>query len=636
MCGIVGVIDLQGARPIDEGLIIAMNDAQIHRGPDQHGIHLEPGVGLGHRRLSIIDLSTGKQPLYNEDRSVVVVFNGEIYNFGSLRDELLRAGHRFETHSDTEVIVHGWEEWGESCVERFRGMFAFALWDRNRRQLFLARDRIGKKPLYYTHTNSGLLVFGSELKALLVHPDVDRGLDLPAIEDYFTFGYIPEPRSIYRAVRKLDPGHVALIEPGTGQPPRIRQYWDLRFTGTGVRDEAVATRELIERFDEAVRLRMIADVPLGSFLSGGVDSSAVVAMMARSRTEPITTCSIAFKDPQYDESIYARSIAERYHTQHHVEEVGVDDYELLDKLIDVYDEPFADSSAIPTYRVCEAARRHVTVALSGDGGDEGFGGYRRYRWHLREDSIRNLLPQSLRGPLFGALGAAYQKWDWLPSILRAKSTLQALALPSIDAYLQNFSLLPDQPRTALYSPAFKRALGGYHAREVFARHLPNAPEDPLARVQYLDFKTYLPGDILVKVDRASMAHSLEVRVPMLDHQFVEWQAGLPSSLKIRDMQGKYLLKRAMEPYLPHDILYRPKMGFAVPIGRWFKGPLRTRVKSALCGEVMGDSRLFDMTRMRRLVDEHTSGARDHAATLWTLLIFEAFLRRQSTDTMAWS
>lgn len=636
MCGIVGIIDLMGTRPIEERLLVAMNDAQYHRGPDQRGIHLEPGLGLGHRRLSIIDLSSGRQPLYNEDRSVVVVFNGEIYNFGSLRRELLQAGHRFETDCDTEVIVHGWEEWGERCVERFRGMFAFALWDRNRRQLFLARDRIGKKPLYYTQTNSGLLVFGSELKAVLVHPDVSRHLDVQAVEDYFTFGYVPDPRSIYRDVRKLDPGHIALVEPAVGPAPRIRQYWDLRFTANGVREEAQAVRELVTKLDEAVRVRMIADVPLGAFLSGGVDSSAVVALMARSRSEPITTCSIAFTDPQFDESAYARSVAERYRTQHHVDEVGVDDFDLLDRLVEIYDEPFADSSAIPTYRVCEAARRHVTVALSGDGGDEGFAGYRRYRWHLREEAVRDLLPQAIRGPLFGALGTLYPKWDWLPSVFRAKSTLQALARTSVDAYLHNFSVIPDQPRSALYSPELRRTLDGYHAREVFARHLPNAPDDPLALVQYLDFKTYLPGDILVKVDRASMAHSLEVRVPMLDHEFVEWHATLPSALKLHNMQGKYLLKRAMEGYLSHDVLYRPKMGFAVPIGRWLKGPLRARVKTALCGDVMGDSRLFEMARMRRLVEEHASGARDHSAAIWALLMFEGFLRRQGSSALAWT
>ncbi len=628
MCGIVGILDLQGRRPIDEQLLIAMNDAQHHRGPDQHGVHVEPGLGLGHRRLSIIDLGSGRQPLYNEDGSVVVVYNGEIYNFGEVREELLAAGHRFTTDCDTEIIVHGWEEWGAACVERFRGMFAFALWDRGKRQLFLARDRIGKKPLYYSLTRTGLLVFASELKALLVHPEVERELDPQAVEDYFTFAYIPDPRSIYRDVRKLEAGHLAVVDCARERPALSpRPYWDLQFTPAAPVSEAAAAEELIARLDEAVRLRMIADVPLGAFLSGGVDSSAIVALMARGREEPVTTCSISFTDPQYDESAYAREVAARYRTRHFVDECGVDDFGLLDTLVDVYDEPFADSSAIPTYRVCEAARRHVTVALSGDGGDEGFAGYRRYRWHMREEAVRGLLPQALRGPLFGALGSVYPKWDWMPSFLRAKSTLQALARSSVDAYLHNFSLLPDGSRDALYSASFRRALGGYHAREVFLRHLPNAPADPLALVQYLDFKTYLPGDILVKVDRASMAHSLEVRVPILDHRFVEWHATLPSSLKLRDMQGKYLFKKALEPYLSQDILYRRKMGFAVPVGRWFRGPLRERVKAALTGAAMGDAGLFDMGRLARMADEHASGQRDHAAALWALLMFEGFLRR---------
>jgi len=631
MCGIVGIVDLQGRRPIDERLLMAMNDSQHHRGPDQQGVHVEPGVGIGHRRLSIIDLGSGRQPLYNEDGSVVVVFNGEIYNFAAVREQLRAAGHRFETDCDTEIIVHGWEAWGSACVDRFRGMFAFALWDRNQRKLFLARDRIGKKPLYYSVTKSGLLVFASELKAMLVHPDVERALDPQAVEDYFTFAYIPDPRSIYRDIRKLEAGHLAIVDCSKPKPAlEPRAYWDLNFRLAAPATEAAVADELIARLDEAVRLRMIADVPLGAFLSGGVDSSAVVALMARAHHEPVTTCSISFSDPQFDESVHARQVATQYGTRHFADEVGVDDFGLLDTLVDVYDEPFADSSAIPTYRVCEAARRHVTVALSGDGGDEGFAGYRRYRWHMREEAVRGLLPQSLRGPLFGALGAIYPKWDWMPSFMRAKSTLQALARSSVDAYLQNFSLLPDGPRAALFSPGLRRELGGYHAREVFLRHLPNAPADPLALVQYLDFKTYLPGDILVKVDRASMAHSLEVRVPLLDHQFVEWHATLPSSLKLHDMQGKYIFKKALEPYLSRDILYRRKMGFAVPVGRWFRGPLRERVRAALRSEVMADAGLFDMARLNALAEEHASGQRDHAAVLWSLLMFEGFLRRHQS------
>lgn len=627
MCGIVGVFDLRGRRPVDERLLRAMNDAQVHRGPDQDGAHLGPGLGLGHRRLSIIDLSSGRQPMYNEDGTVVVVYNGEIFNFMDLRAELLRAGHHFETECDTEVIVHAWEEWGARSVERFRGMFAYALWDERQQILFLVRDRIGIKPLYYCETASGWLVFGSELKALLVHPEVAREIDPAAIEDYFALGYVPDPRSIYRGIGKLEPGHTLTIrragERASG--PVVAQYWDLHFAAAP-QQEASVKAELIERLSEAVRIRMIADVPLGAFLSGGVDSSAVVAMMARAASDPVNTCSITFADPRFDESAYAEAVARRYATRHYAEQVDPDDFGLLDRLAGVYDEPFADSSAIPTYRVCEVARRRVTVALSGDGGDEGFAGYRRYRWHLREQSVRRALPQTLRGPLFGALAVCYPKLDWAPRPLRAKSTLQALARSAIEAYFHNFSLIPDTERRALYSPALRRALAGYRAIEVFNRHLPKAPEDPLSQVQYLDFKTYLPGDILTKVDRASMAHSLEVRVPILDHKFVEWHATLPPALKLHNMEGKYIFKRALEPYLPQEVLYRPKMGFAVPLASWFRGPLRERTRSALLAGSLAEYDLFDPTRVARLVGDHQAGRRDHSAAIWALLMFEAFLR----------
>jgi asparagine synthase (glutamine-hydrolysing) len=612
-----------------------MNGLLHHRGPDQEGTHLEPGVALAHRRLSIIDLGSGRQPLYNEDESVVVVFNGEIYNFRSLVPELTVLGHRFRTLSDTEVIVHGWETWGAGCVERFRGMFAFALWDRMQETLFLARDRVGKKPLYYAETADGRFLFASELKSILACPTLVRAIDGSAVEDFLALGYIPDPKSIYRHVRKLEPGCTMTIRRGAGRVvPAIRQYWNLRFDARAQGSEQALCAELIERFAEAVRVRMVAEVPLGAFLSGGVDSSAVVAMMAREVKEPVTTCSIAFSDPRFDESGYAQAISARYGTRHHVESVDADDFALLDRLVGIYDEPFADSSSLPTYRVCESARRHVTVALSGDGGDEGFAGYRRYRWHLREERLRTLLPQALRGPLFGALGAIYPKWDWAPRALRAKSTLQAIARDSLDAYFQNFALLPDAPRLALFSTAFRRDLAGYTAREVFARHAKEAPTHPLSFVQYLDFKTYLPGDILVKVDRASMAHSLEVRVPLLDHHLLEWQATLAPSLKLCGGAGKYLFKRALEPYLPADILYRPKMGFAVPLARWFRGPLAARVRSAVLGEVLLDSGYFNAERLRALVDEHLGGSRDHSAALWSLLMFEGFLRGRTPSAPA--
>ena len=628
MCGIAGICDLVGRRPVDRAVLEEMNASQFHRGPDEGGVHLEPGVGLAHRRLSIIDLAGGRQPLFNEDGSVAVTYNGEIYNFRELATELTRAGHRFRTHCDTEVIVHAWEEWGEDCVQHFRGMFAFAIWDRNRATLFLARDRLGIKPLYYSLLDNGHLVFGSELKALMAHPGLARILDPYAVEEYFAYGYVPEPRSIFAGVHKLPPGHTLTLRRGQGRLPAPREYWDIPFAPTPVADEAEAARELVERLREAVDIRMMAEVPLGAFLSGGVDSSAVVAMMAELSDAPVRTSSIGFDDPDFDESRFARQVAERYRTDHRVEQVDPDDFDLLDRLGGLYDEPFADSSALPTYRVCEQARRQVVVALSGDGGDENLAGYRRYRHHLAEERLRRPLPLGLRRPLFGSLARIYPKADRAPRFLRARATFQALARDSVEGYFQGVGILRDELRAPLFAPGFRRELQGYSAVEVLRRHAARAPtDDPLSLVQYLDMKTYLPGDILTKVDRASMAHALEVRVPLLDHQLVEWISGLPPACKLRGGEGKYLFKKAMEPRLPRDILYRRKRGFAVPVAAWFRGPLRERMRNQVLSEAMADSGLFDMDWLRTLVEQHTSGARDHSPALWSLLMFDSFLKR---------
>ena len=627
MCGIVGLFDISGKRPIPRDLVARMNDSQLHRGPDEHGSHFEPGLGLGHRRLSIIDLSTGQQPLYNEDGSVVIVYNGEIYNYRDLIPELTRLGHSFRTKSDTEVIVHAWEEWGEDCVRRLRGMFAFALWDRNRETLFLARDRLGVKPLYYAPLADGTLAFGSELKSLMIHPGFRREIEPRAVEDYLAYGYVPEPRTIFRQALKLPPGYTLCAKRGAPLPAP-REYWDVPFKpGAPVTLEA-AQAELIERLRDAVRIRLVSEVPLGAFLSGGVDSSAVVAMMAGCSADPVNTCSISFGDPAFNEATYAREVAERYRTRHFVERVDTDDFDLLDTLAEVYDEPFADSSAIPTFRLCELARKHVTVALSGDGGDENFAGYRRYRWHVYEERVRSALPPSLRAPVFGLLGDIYPKADWAPKMLRAKSTLEALARNSVEGYFHSVSVMGDPLRQKLSSEAFRRELQGYRAIEVLRRHAERAPKgEPLSLVQYLDMKTYLVGDILTKVDRASMAHSLEVREPLLDHPLMEWLSGLPPGLKLRGREGKYLFKKALEAYLPHEILYRPKMGFSVPLASWFRGPLRQRVRDAVLGPVMLDSGYFNPRFLREMVDEHQSGARDYSVSLWSLLMFEAFLRK---------
>ena len=627
MCGITGIFDTLGASDMSRTVLQRMNDSQLHRGPDEGSLHIEPGVGLGHRRLSIIDIATGQQPLFNEDGSVVVVFNGEIYNYQQLIPELQALGHVFHTKSDTECIVHAWESWGPDCVKRFRGMFAFALWDRNKQTFFMARDRMGVKPMYYALLDDGKLLFGSELKSILAHGGLHREIDPLAVEEYFALGYVAEPRTIFKQAQKLSPAHTLTIRRGQpiGKPVA---YWDVRYSLDNPISEADAQAELVMRLKESVRLRMIAEVPLGAFLSGGVDSSAVVAVMAGLSQEPVNTCSIGFDDPAFNESEFAQKVADRYHTNHRLEVVKSDDFDLIDTLARLYDEPYADSSAIPTYRVCQLARKHVTVALSGDGGDEAMGGYRRYRMHLMEDRMRSALPMGVRKPLFGTLGKIYPKADWAPRVFRAKTTFEGLARSSVEAYFHTVSILRNPMRDALFSQSFKAELAGYSAQEVFNRHASQAgTDDALALIQYLDLKTYLVGDINTKVDRASMAHSLEVREPLMDHELVDWLASLPSSHKIQGQEGKHIFKKAMEPYLPQDVLYRPKMGFSVPLARWFRGPLKQRVRDAVLGERLAATGWFNTGYLKHLVDAHQSGASDYSAPLWTLMMFEAFLRQ---------
>lgn len=632
MCGIAGIFDLTGVRPIDRALLSHINDIQSHRGPDEAGLHIEPGVGLGHRRLSIIDIASGQQPLFNEDGSVVVVFNGEIYNFVDLIPQLQSLGHTFRTRSDTEVIVHAWEEWGEACVEHFRGMFAFALWDRNHQTFFLARDRMGVKPLYYALLDNGCFVFGSELKTITAHPEFNREFDPFAIEDYFGYGYVPEPRTIYQQAFKLSPGHTLTLQRGKSLP-QPRQFWDIPFAPLPPMSENDAAEETVARIREAVKVRMVAEVPLGAFLSGGVDSSAIVAMMADLSEAPVNTCSISFGDPKYNEAEYAQQVASRYQTAHRVGQVEADDFSLIDELAHLYDEPYADSSAMPTYRVCELARKNVTVALSGDGGDENFAGYRRYRWHGYEEKMRGLLPFGVRRPLFDLLGRSYPKADWAPKVLRAKTTFEAMARDSVEGYFHGVSVCSNALRTQLFSDNLKRQLQGYSAVEVLRRHDANNPgRDAVSRVQYLDMKTYLPGDILTKVDRASMAHALEVRVPLLDHKLVEWVSGLPVDMKLKGTEGKHILKYALQPYLPHDILYRKKMGFSIPLSEWFRGPLLQRLRSAVLSQRLLDTGLFNATFLKEMVDQHVSGRRDYGAALWSVLMFEAFLRNAEGST----
>ncbi len=632
MCGIAGIFDLVGHGEVAPDLLAAMNQVQAHRGPDEDGFHYEPGIGVAHRRLSIIDLSSGQQPMFSADGNVCVVYNGEIYNFRALADELRSLGYVFRTHCDTEVIVYAWQAWGVDCVRRFRGMFAFAIYDRAAQTVFLARDRFGIKPLFYSVLGNGKIIFGSELKVLKAHPSLDRRIDPRAVEDYFALGYIPEPKTIYRATHKLSPGHTLLLTRGKPVPGE-QQYWDIPFSPIQVASEADAQAELRQRLMEAVEIRLVSEVPLGAFLSGGVDSSAVVAAMAQLQSDPVNTCAIGFDVDQFDETDYARQVAERYHTNHVEHTVGSDDFSMLDQLAQMYDEPYADSSALPTWHVCRLARQRVTVALSGDGGDENFAGYRRYRWHMNEQGLRDRLPLGLRQSVFGPLGRWYPKLDWAPRFLRAKTTFQALARDPVSAYLHSVSLTSSDQRSALFSDSFKRELQGYSVSSVFEHHAERCPtEHPLSQIQYLDMKTYLVGDILTKVDRASMANSLEVRVPLLDHTLSEWVSGLSPSLKLRGQEGKYLLKTALEDSLPRDILYRPKMGFGVPLGNWFRGPLKQRLRDDLLEGGLADTGIFNPEELRRLVDDHQSGRREYSAPLWSLLMFQAATRQDDLGT----
>jgi asparagine synthase (glutamine-hydrolysing) len=627
MCGFVGLFDSRGKREVDRHLVQSMNESLVHRGPDGEGYHFDYGIGLGHRRLAVIDLATGQQPIYNEDGTIAVVYNGEIYNYRDLRRALQALGHSFRSDSDTEVIVHAWEEWGEDCLQRFSGMFAFALWDSGQETLFLARDRLGKKPLYYAILEDGWLIFGSELKSLLPHPMLRRVIDPHAVEDFFTFGYVPDPRSIFAGVSKLAPANRLTWQRG-GQP-KVQAYWQLSFDERLVAAPEDIGEELLARLRRSVDCRLVADVPLGAFLSGGVDSSGIVATMAGLIDRPAETFTMSFAEADFDEAPYAASVAQRYRTKHRVKEAAPEPIDALGRIVDIFDEPFADSSAIPTYHISSFARRHVTVALSGDGGDETFAGYRRYWWHCAEERVRSLIPGWLRQPAFAGLAALYPKLDWAPQVFRAKTAFHELSLDSLEGYKNNVSLLSQQLRSSLFSDNFRRELQGYSSTEVLRDALRGCDaEHPLLRAQYLDIKTYLPGDILVKVDRASMAHSLEVRVPLLDHDFVEWACHIPADLKIRGRERKWILKRALAEQLPEELLRRPKQGFSVPLSRWLRGPLREDAERSLMSDTLGDTGIFRRERVRRLLDQHLGGQRDHGAALWCLLVFARFAEQR--------
>ncbi|MDK4805108.1 MAG: amidotransferase 1, exosortase A system-associated [Novosphingobium aromaticivorans] len=627
MCGIAGIFHTQGMKPVDPARLQAMGDVIAHRGPDGEGIWTAPGVGLGHRRLSIIDLAGSPQPMASTDGSAMLVFNGEIYNYRELRRELQALGAQFHTDGDSEVILAAWQHWGLDCLARFNGMFAFALYDLRARTLLLARDRFGVKPLHMATLADGSVIFGSELKQLMAHPMLRRTLDPLAVEDYLAWGFVPDHRSIFAGVEKLGAGHYRLLRHDAPPPPPVR-WWQVSFAERDTASERDLEAHLLHRLRKAVTSRMAADVPLGAFLSGGVDSSTVVALMAEASADPVKTCAIGFDVAGLDETGWAAQVARRYGTDHHERTVSSDDFQLIDRLVGLFDEPFADASALPTLRVCELAREHVTVALSGDGADEAFAGYRRQVFHHREEQVRALVPQSLRGPLFGTLGRLYPKADWAPRPLRAKATFLALAQDGDLGYARALAVTAPEGRERLYSPDFLALRGAYRAEQPLLALMREAPaRSGLDRAQYADLTFTLPGDILTKVDRTSMAVSLEAREPLLDHRLVEFATRLPESMRVHGATGKWLMKQTMRRYLPDDVLFRPKMGFVTPIAAWLRGPLAQQARAVASGGTLARTGWFEAGHMVALAESHIAGRADNSRILWQLLMLDRSLAR---------
>ena len=621
MCGIAGFVESsRTTSPFgpdhSRALVHRMCDVIRHRGPDDEGVWLDEGVALGMRRLSIIDLSTGHQPIHNEDQTVWIVFNGEIYNFRELRLELEGAGHRFYTSTDTEVIVHAYEQWGKDAIGRLRGMFGLAIWDTRSRALLVARDRIGIKPMYYAIAN-GRLYFGSELKSLLEAPDLPRDLDPAALDHYLSFLYTPRDGSIFKSVRKLPPGHLMTWSGGRLE---IEQYWQMGARETFTGSEAEAVQQLRSVLSDAVRSHMISDVPLGAFLSGGVDSSLVVGLMSEVSSARVKTFSIGFDEPAFDELDHARRVADHFGTDHHEFVVKPDGVGILDRLISHFDEPFADSSAIPTWYVSEMARRHVTVVLSGDGGDELFGGYDRYLPHPRVAAFDRYSPRALRH--VAALVA-----ERLPHGARGKNFLRHVGRDEQGRYLDAIRFFGADEKPALLSPELQRAIDGPEAETRLARHFDRLGSLPWAsQMMRFDAETYLPEDILTKVDRMSMAHSIESRVPLLDNEVIAFAATLPAAMKIKHGRRKHVLKEVAATLLPRDVLDRKKQGFGVPLGTWFRGHLRDLFADTLLSPTTMQRGYFQPAFVRRIVSEHLAGTRDHTLPLWQLLVFERWHR----------
>lgn len=620
MCGIAGILDLKGKREIDERALRRMSDALTHRGPDGEGFFVEPAIGLAHRRLSIIDIEGGAQPIEDTGRSGVLTFNGEIYNYQALRRGLAEQGAVFKTRSDSEVLAEGLARDQAGFIEKARGMFAFAWWDKRTRNLLLARDRFGQKPLYYALTADGFFIFASEMGAIRASGLVDLHYWHEAVALYFHYGYVPEPATIYEGVFKLPAA--AILEVGAGREIAPKHYWRPQFR-EGASAEFKGSKEtLLERLDESVAATLVADVPIGAFLSGGIDSAAVVSSMARNRAN-IETCTIGFEEDAFDERAYARRTAARYGANAHEEVVCLNALAHVDRIAGIFGEPFADPSSLPAFLLSEAARRHVKVALSGDGSDEIFGGYRRYPFFAGEEKLRALAPLPLRQATFGSAGAIWPKLDWAPQPFRFKTTLQALGEDSISAYARSVSLILPDRAAKMLSREFMRSMPDFDYAAPL-RAVANETLDPFTMAQAIDLATWLPGRMLTKIDRMSMAHGLEVRAPFLEHRFGDWAFTLPSSFR-RGAGGKRILKAALEPRVDHDILYGPKKGFSPPVARWLKDPEGPVAR--LCESTRWcNTGFFNEEAIGRMIVRHGAGVSDYSAELWALIMFDAFLR----------
>ena len=626
MCGIAGIYNFKDEKDVDHALMKRMTDVIKHRGPDADGIYVNKHIGIGQRRLSIIDLSeAGRQPMFSDDKQLAIVFNGEIYNYLDYREDLKKRGHIFHSHTDTEVVIYLYREYGKECVNYLRGMFALALWDEKEQQLFLARDRIGQKPLYY-YCDGRRLVFGSELKCLLQDPTIPKEINHEALYDYLMYLYIPAPKTIYKNIYKLPPAHYMVCN---RDGIHLHEYWDLSFGHVEEdKDEAYFCEKLIEHFQEAVKIRLMSDVPLGAFLSGGVDSSGVVAMMSKSVNTPVKTTSIGFEDKRFDELEYARIVSQQYKTDHFERVVKTDALSVIDDIVWHFDEPFADSSSVPTYYVSKHSREKVTVALSGDAGDENFAGYSKYPIDVMEENMRRRIPNVVKHGLIAPIAKLYPQWDWMPRYLRAKFFLTNLTMSHARGFFRTNTFLTQSEQDKLFSGDLKQAIGGYDPFSVMEHFYNRADtQDPLARVLYTDIKVQLPADMLVKVDRMSMAHSLEVRAPILDHVFMEFIATIPSKFKLNGQEKKYIFKRALKPYLPDEILYRKKQGFEAPLDNWFRNNLKGLAEDTILSTKALQRGFFQPKTIQTMWQQHQSKQRNFGTNLWTLLMFELWYRK---------